>query len=132
MTPDERIDDVALRLARDATSWGGEPSEAARLALRARLAMLPPNRRVVRRWLPLLVAACALVVALLAWHRVRGTSRLPVRHDLPVESLAVVHNATDRALAPLRSELAGLTQDAEALARGIWTRVPAPLRRLVR
>jgi hypothetical protein len=132
--PDESIDELDARLLRDARSWGGAPSAAARAELRARLAVLRRARRALPRRLVPLAAACALAATFLAWPRAREEAPpLPARNGSGRSSAQVLAaEATERALMPLRIELAGLTHDGEALARGIWAQVPAPLRRLVR
>jgi len=120
--------ELASRLERDAPRWGGAPSEAARAALRARLRGLPRGARLRRR-VPFL-AASALIAAWLLWPHPSGRAPLrPPTAVLRAETLAV--DATDRALAPLRVELAALGDDGIALARGLWRRVPGPVRVLV-
>ena len=143
-TPDR---DLELRLRREASAWGDGPSAPARAALRARLATLPPAR--APRW-PLLVAALAAAAALVAiaflW---RPQTPAPVP-EAPVPQAPVpqapapqapdpaqasrafdVSALEERALAPLRAELAGLAHDGKLLARGMWQQVPEPMRRLL-
>ncbi len=130
--PEELTDEVAARLTRDATTWGGEPSEAGQTALRARLATLPPNKRSFLPWFLPLAAACALVTTFFALDWAAEATRPLPRRSQSARSSPEAGGATKGALAPLRGELAGLTQDAEALARGVWGQVPAPLRRVIR
>lgn len=133
-TPDR---DLELRLRREASAWGDGPSAPARAALRARLATLPPAR--APRW-PLLVAALAAAAALVAiaflW---RPQTPAPVP-EAPVPQAPDPAQASrafdvsaleERALAPLRAELAGLAHDGKLLARGMWQQVPEPMRRLL-
>lgn len=143
MTTPER--DLALerRLRREASAWGGAPSAGARDALRARLATLPSPR--APRW-PLLVAALAAATALsvvvMLWRTatpatipqaptpLAPTPQAPLP-QAPAPRTFDMSSLEQRALAPLRAELAGLTHDGELLARGIWQQVPEPVRRLL-
>lgn len=123
-------DDVGARLARDAATFGGVPSPAARAALRARLAALPPRRRRAPRWLLPLAAACAVAV-LATWPRGGAAEPRATAGRAPAWPSPLT-GAADRTLLPLQVELVSLRHDAEALARGILGQVPAPLRCLVR
>ncbi|HZN40125.1 MAG TPA: hypothetical protein VFD82_15065 [Planctomycetota bacterium] len=130
MNQADREDEVGARLTRDAEAFCGMPSAGARAALLASLASLPPRRRRAPRLLLSLAAACT-IAGFATWPHgdAAGPRAEPSRADtwrLPLAGTA------DRALMPLQVELAGLTHDAEALARGIWGQVPAPLRHLVR
>lgn len=139
MTTPERDLELERRLRRDASAWGGAPSAEARDALRARLATLPSPR--APRW-PLvatgLVAAAALVTLVGRWGGPAPTPVPPPQLPTPqVPAPAEASRAFDvsgleeRALAPLRAELAGLAHDGELLARGMWQQVPEPVRRLL-
>lgn len=130
---DDRPGEIDTRLARDAAGWGGEPCAAARKALRARLAVLPAARRpAAHRHLVLLAAAAAILAVLM--HGRAAPDPAPAtaarNESSRWSASALAAGATDRALSPLRSEIAALSNDAEGLARGIWAQVPAPLRRL--
>ena len=142
MTSPERDPELEARLRREAPAWGGAPSAAARDALRARLATLPSPR--APRW-PILVAALAAAAALVAvavlWRAPTPApvpqAPIPQAPTPPAQAPAQASRAFDvsaleeRALAPLRAELAGLAHDGQLLARGMWQQVPEPVRRLL-
>jgi hypothetical protein len=127
--PDPDHVDLAAGLARDAQRWGGAPSEAARAALRARLRTAARPRPFPLR--PILwLAASALVAAWLFWPR--PTARAPSPPAVPaLRAEILAASAADRALAPLQVELKALGDDGVALARGLWRRVPGPVRVLL-
>ncbi len=131
MTTPVRDDDLELRLRRDAPAWGGGPTDAARAALRARVASLP--RAHAPRW-PLVAAALAAAAALVAYAvfaRSTEEARDPVAPTPSTTRAFDVTALEAQALAPLRKELAGLARDGELLARGVWQQVPEPVRRLL-
>ncbi len=138
MTTPVRDLELEARLRREAPGWGGAPAPAARDALRARLATLPSPR--APRW-PLLVAsmaaAAALVVVVMLWRTPTPTTipQVPTPQvplpQAPAPRAFDVSALEERALAPLRAELAGLAHDGEVLARGMWQQVPEPMRRLL-
>lgn len=138
MTTPDRDLELEQRLRREAPGWGGAPSAGARDALRTRLATLPSPR--APRW-PLLVAAlaaaAALVVVVVLWRTPTPTTipQAPTPQaplpQAPAPRAFDVSALEERALAPLRAELAGLAHDGELLARGMWQQVPEPVRRLL-
>jgi hypothetical protein len=99
--------------------------------------MVPPPRARWRRVWPA-AAACALAAAIFASRAAPVPTAPPTSPPTsptgaPGAAPAVLlARATSLAVAPLQEELADLRRDGEQLARGLWRRMPSPLRSLVR
>jgi hypothetical protein len=117
---------LGARLRADAATFGAAPSPQSW----ARLAQIP--RAAPRATWSWRAAAAIVGVSLAIAGGVWATRRAsPAPSPVAVRAInpqAVAIQLEDLALQPLRTELDHLVSDSRAIARGVWRRVPAPIR----